>query len=212
MQCPEYSKITITEIQNLIGILVKKISNSQILFYSFPGVPPRNPKVSVPLSSPLQNQNQQTGNGNQYQQHGGHSNGFNGAKPRFLSSSPAAKKMHQNPNASANAIVLSPSKMNLSAIHSVSASSSGVQSAIQSPALQSQSASNNNTTGIVQQGHHQQGQQNNNCNNNSRGQTPDWIRDIFHHAKRGNREKLVSTYIHYITHKDEYAHYFNDAM
>lgn len=25
-----------------------------------------------------------------------------------------------------------------------------------------------------------------------RGQTPDWIRDIFHHAKRGHREKLVS--------------------
>ena len=77
----------------------------------FPGVPPRNPKVSVPLSSPLQNH--QTG-GNQYQQHhGGHGNGFNGAKPRFLSSSPAAKKMHPN-------IVLSPSKMNLSAIHSLS--------------------------------------------------------------------------------------------
>ena len=37
--------------------------------------------------------------------------------------------------------------------------------------------------------------QHNNSNNNSRGQTPDWIRDIFHHAKRGNREKLVSMYI-----------------
>ena len=27
----------------------------------------------------------------------------------------------------------------------------------------------------------------------SRGQTPDWIRDIFTHAKRGNSEKLVSS-------------------
>ena len=76
----------------------------------FSGVPPRNPKVSVPLGSPLQ-QNQSSNSNNQYIVHHGH-NGFNGAKPRFLSSSPAAKKMHPNN------VVLSPSKMNLSAIHS----------------------------------------------------------------------------------------------
>ena len=78
----------------------------------FSGVPPRNPKVSVPLSSPLQqNQLSNSNSNNQYIVHHGH-NGFNGAKPRFLSSSPAAKKMHPNN------VVLSPSKMNLSAIHS----------------------------------------------------------------------------------------------
>ena len=81
------------------------------MFYSyFAGVPPRNPKVSVPLSSPLQ-QKQSSNSNNQFIVHHGH-NGFNGAKPRFLSSSPAAKKMHPNN------VVLSPSKMNLSAIHS----------------------------------------------------------------------------------------------
>ena len=81
------------------------------MYYSyFAGVPPRNPKVSVPLSSPLQ-QNQSSNSNNQFIVHHGH-NGFNGAKPRFLSSSPAAKKMHPNN------VVLSPSKMNLSAIHS----------------------------------------------------------------------------------------------
>ena len=84
--------------------------NLKFVLPLFPGVPPRNPKVSVPLSSPLQ-QNQSSNSNNQYIVHHGH-NGFNGAKPRFLSSSPAAKKMHPNN------VVLSPSKMNLSAIHS----------------------------------------------------------------------------------------------
>ena len=85
-------------------------SNLKYVLLLFSGVPPRNPKVSVPLSSPLQ-QNQSSNSNNQYIVHHGH-NGFNGAKPRFLSSSPAAKKMHPNN------VVLSPSKMNLSAIHS----------------------------------------------------------------------------------------------
>ena len=117
-----------------------------------PGVPPRNPKVSVPLSSPQ--------------------NKFNGAKPRFFASSP--KKMI-GPTPS-HAIA----KLNLSAIH------------------QRQQLSTN--------GHHHHLTTTNNAAvlpppppvpplmpaGPQRGQTPDWIRDIFHHAKRGNREKLVS--------------------
>ena len=101
-----------------------------------PGVPPRNPKVSVPLSSPM--------------------NAHLGAKPRFISSSP--KKTPPS--------VSSP-KLNLSAIQQNNLSL--FSNASQTP---------------PQQPHPPPPPRD--------GQTPDWIRDIFHHAKRGNREKLVS--------------------
>lgn len=110
---------------------------SPVRVINHPGVPPRNPKVSVPLSSPL--------------------NTNLGAKPRFVSSSP---KKTPPP-------AISP-KLNLSAIQ------------------QNLSVFNVNTNAATSQNQPQQQQ-------NRDGQTPDWIRDIFHHAKRGNREKLVSS-------------------
>ena len=54
-------------------------------------------------------------------------------------------------------------------------------------------ASNSNTSNNAAGGAVVAGVQQHNKSNNNRGQTPDWIRDIFHHAKRGYREKLVST-------------------
>ncbi len=108
-------------------------------------VPPRHPKVSVPLSSP---QN-------------GH---FNGAKPRFLSSSPngsspGISSSANNSNSSSKIF----SKMNLSAI---------LPNTNQSP-------DRSRPTKIGP------------TNQQRSGQTPDWIRDIFHHAKRGQLDKLV---------------------
>lgn len=101
---------------------------SPVRVINHPGVPPRNPKVSVPLSSPLNL----------------------GAKPRFVSSSPKKPSVSNN---------VSP-KLNLSAIQqNLSVFSNATNQSGQTP---------------------------------RDGQTPDWIRDIFHHAKRGNREKLVS--------------------
>ena len=105
-----------------------------------PGVPPRNPKVSVPLSSPM--------------------NAHLGAKPRFIASSP--KKTSPS--------VTSP-KLNLSAIQ-------------QNNLSLFSNASQPTPPPHPPQPHPPPPRD---------GQTPDWIRDIFHHAKRGNREKLVSS-------------------
>ena len=99
-----------------------------------PGVPPRNPKVSVPLSSPMSS--------------------HLGAKPRFISSSPKKTPPSVSP------------KLNLSAIQ------------------QNNLSLFSNASQTLPQQHQPPPPRD--------GQTPDWIRDIFHHAKRGNREKLVS--------------------
>ena len=116
---------------------------SPVRVINHPGVPPRNPKVSVPLSSPLNSSHL-------------------GAKPRFVSSSPK-----KTPPPSSTAIHVSP-KLNLSAI----------QQNLSVFTVVTNATSQNQPSPVHQQ---------------RDGQTPDWIRDIFHHAKRGNREKLVSS-------------------
>ena len=145
---------------------VRILSNTNNSQPNHLNLPPRNPKVSVPFHSPSQQKQQQM----HYINPPNHVNsGYNGAKPRFLTSSVAnsvAKKMHSS-------IIVSPiasTKMNLSAITN----------------------NNKQSTPVINNSHHSTANQNAGSDNSQRGQTPDWIRDIFHHAKRGNREKLVS--------------------
>ena len=120
-----------------------------------PGVPPRNPKVSVPFYSP------NVSSAAVVTSHQASKSLFNGAKPRFFATSSP-----KHPQNSTDA------KLNLSAISRLSNGHNSIQ---QAPTFIQTHKSISNT---------------------SRGQTPDWIRDIFLQAKRGNREKLVRIYFY----------------
>ena len=162
-----------------------------------PGVPPRNPKVSVPFYSPnvssLLSTSTTKSNNNTTTPHqspaatqdnsilGGSvhvrsKSLFNGAKPRFFATS--SPKNSPSATTPATATTVSSAKhLNLSAIsrhqsngHHLPPPHPASSSFVQTP----KSVTNASTTST------------------SRGQTPDWIRDIFLQAKRGNREKLVS--------------------
>ena len=175
-----------------------------------PGVPPRNPKVSVPFYSPnvsstsIGSPNNVSGSSASAVGGGASTSGknasatssssvlFNGAKPRFF----ATSSPKHPPNSSA-ASHSSPTtgKLNLSAISR------------QPPTSKSHLHTSNNVS-VAGQHHNNsmplQHQQQQNTHpfvqthksisnaTSSRGQTPDWIRDIFSQAKRGNREKLVN--------------------
>jgi hypothetical protein len=139
-----------------------------------PGVPPRNPKVSVPLRTPPQIVEQP-----KFHQ-------FNGAKPRFFASSPSSKKQQQQQHQQN-----SPPKLNLSAINQPSTPRGITGQNNSSGYLNGNSSSQNHVFSAAVAAVE---------SSSSRGQTPDWIRDIFQHAKRGNREKLVrffcTTFVH----------------
>ena len=164
-----------------------------------PGVPPRNPKVSVPFYSPnvssLLSTSTTKSNNNTTTPHqspaatqdnsilGGSvhvrsKSLFNGAKPRFFATSSPKNSPSATTPATATA-VSSAKHLNLSAISRHQSSNNGHHLPPPHPASSSfvqtpKSVTNASTTST------------------SRGQTPDWIRDIFLQAKRGNREKLVS--------------------
>ena len=136
-----------------------------------PGVPPRNPKVSVPFYSPNLSTSSTTSPGKSL---------FNGAKPRgfFATSSP---KHPQNSSpispATAAATNTTTAKLNLSAISRQQQSNNGTNMQQHQPSFVQNHKSNSIS---------------NNAAASNRGQTPDWIRDIFLQVRRGNREKLVS--------------------
>jgi hypothetical protein len=129
-----------------------------------PGVPPRNPKVSVPFYSPNVSSSSTTSPGKSL---------FNGAKPRGFFATSSPKHPQNSSPISAAATTTTTAKLNLSAI--------------------SRQQSNNGTNMQQHQPSFVQNHKsisNNNAAASNRGQTPDWIRDIFLQVRRGNREKL----------------------
>ena len=136
-----------------------------------PQLQPRNPKVSVPMLSPgLVNSPD------------GDLNVFGGAKPRFVASSP---NRVAPPEASPRFRGLDgvPVNGHRAGITLHSNGSSPQTNGLRAGSLARQpGVTTPKKSSKVRPSQQHPG---------SRGQTPDWIRDIFAHAKRGNSEKLV---------------------
>ncbi len=155
--------------------------------------PPRNPKVSVPLSTPP-NQFRLFNGGSRGSGSGSGSGG--GAKPRnsvngfFASSSPIKQKTSLPPGAKLNFS----SPPNGSGGGGVSATVNSPPPAKNGQIFEQQPHQQRRSFDRQQQEqhhmslnlHHQSPNRGNGGN-----QTPDWIRDIFQYAKSGNLEKLV---------------------
>ena len=135
-----------------------------------PQLQPRNPKVSVPMLSPgIVNSPD------------GDLNVFGGAKPRFVASSPnrvaqpdVSPRFRGLEGVSANghrAGITLHSNGSSPQTNGLRAGSLARHPGVTTPKKNSRVKANPHPS--------------------SRGKTPDWIRDIFAHAKRGNSEKLV---------------------